>query len=132
MLQIAVQLLDLGVSLDALRLGQEELWMPARRGFHVRNVLRAVQHMTQRGQSILVHGRLLMTVFYVCCLITYEGDALQLASEDFGEAQHTLCFCDKLEALWEANICRRNAWLKLQGFRLAPQLECCCKGLPLD
>ncbi|BDA44618.1 hypothetical protein COCOBI_06-0940 [Coccomyxa sp. Obi] len=65
------KLLELGVSLGALRAGLEEL--PVERPCPVENAGQAVLDELERGKPLNRHGRVLMALFYNCCMYKYPA-----------------------------------------------------------
>ncbi|BDA44617.1 hypothetical protein COCOBI_06-0930 [Coccomyxa sp. Obi] len=64
-------LLDLGVPLDALRAGLEDL--PVGRPCPVENALAAVVHGQEQGEPFYRHGRVLMALFFNCCMYKHPA-----------------------------------------------------------
>ncbi len=63
------------MSLDALRVGLLE--MPIGLVCRVGNAVAAVKHTLQRGDYLLPLGRVLMALFFNCCLHRYQDDPMQ-------------------------------------------------------
>ena len=104
--QLVGKLLGLGVSLDALRAGLEEL--PVERPCPVENAVGAVLHGYRQGEPLTCHGRVLMALFLNCCMYTHP------AALDEGTVSGTFgailsCFLQVLAMLLRINnakLCR--------------------------
>lgn len=84
--QVVIQLLELGVSLDCLRIGGKDLSVGFAWNCPVGNVLAAVRHVVRRGQPLAPLGRVIMALYYNSCLyFQYSADGNDEATKDFGE-----------------------------------------------
>ncbi len=89
-----MQLLELGVSLDALRAGGEELplefWSNP---CPVGNALAAVRHIMERGEPFSRYGKIVMALFIRSCHYSYKENDVAAAHKDFGEICYPALQC---------------------------------------
>lgn len=89
--QVLRSLLGLGASLGALQAGLDEY--PVERPCPVGNAYEVVQHEYSQGQPLKKNGRVVMALFFNCCMYNHPADNLEV-SRKFGTKHH--CFASVL------------------------------------
>lgn len=120
--QVPRELLRLGVSLDALCCGQEQ--MPIDRPCLVQKALAALWHLVQRGEPLLPHAHVIMALFINCC----QAEYMPVLENDSTEA-----FAMKYGGFWlvqaqKLSLSARNYW-RTMGIPLQPCFQVLCISL---
>ncbi len=90
-------LLELGVSIDALQAGLEEL--PVGRPCPAENALVAILQLNDQGEPLKCHGRVLMALFLNCCMYTHPAIDKGTVLDTFGAILSCFfsCFCHAVQ-----------------------------------